>query len=486
MIKKHSSSDALLLAILRVFSLAVNFLSVSVLSHVFSLSEYGTYSAGELVVSVAASMTMLGMMDAANYYYNLDHNTRRERLNSIAFIQLVLGFAAALTIFFGKHQIAVYFKNPTLTGIWIYIAFRPALVNISNSLLTLQIAIGKARLVAIRNLFFTLLRFAAVLLAAFVTRNIYTMFIALMILDLLTVVYYYSIFRRNAFPIYPFQTTWNSVRTVLLYAVPMGIYVFSGTLMKDMDKLVIGHYESSASLAIYTNCSAALPLTIVSASFFTVLLPVLTVNVQREQWEKSKAMCSAYLRIGYITTLIFAGACALLSDEVIRLLYGESYLAGQIIFLIYLLVDAVKFANTTMILTAKGRTGYLMAVSLISLAANAVLNLLLYHLIGFLGPAIASVAVSLGITFVLLRQSAIIVKTSVRDLLQIPELICFLVKVSFCFIVSMSVKKLMIYLLNPHFAVVILTMGIVFTGMAFLLSRVQLLRAIGTFNETCK
>ena len=68
--KKHNHAlDALMISGIKATAILINILSAAILSRMISLESYGTYSTGNLIVSTAASITILGMMDGINFFY---------------------------------------------------------------------------------------------------------------------------------------------------------------------------------------------------------------------------------------------------------------------------------------------------------------------------------------------------------------------------------------------------------------------------------
>lgn len=413
---KNHATDAMILSGIRVMSILLNIISSAILSRKLQLHVYGTYSAANLVVSIATSFTILGMMDAANYFYHNKELNKKDSINTIAFLQVTIGLLCAATILLLKDSITAYFNNPMLDRMYVYLIFRPMLENLSNSLLSLQMAVGKARAVGIRNGFFSLCKLAAVLLTSYVTERIITLFVAYLIMDVMTVAYYYFNFRKADFPINPFAFKKDMIVPILQFSVPMGIYVISNTFARDVDKLVIGYFENTENLAIYTNCATPLPFGVVSAAFLTIIVPIVTSMIQKENFEAAQKLFRNFLSISAISTAILTVTCMILSEEAILLLYGEKYLPGKWIFVMYLVVDLVKFANSSIILSAKGQTGTLMRISIGMLIVNGILNLILYHFMGMLGPTIATVLTTVLSTTVILLKSGKILNTSMLRL----------------------------------------------------------------------
>ena len=64
------SSDALMLMLIKLMTIALSFLVTRLLSQHLSTHDYGTYSQILLIGSTVSSLTILGMMDGVNYFYS--------------------------------------------------------------------------------------------------------------------------------------------------------------------------------------------------------------------------------------------------------------------------------------------------------------------------------------------------------------------------------------------------------------------------------
>lgn len=402
-----ASVDSLLLAFVKFFTLGTGIINTMILSHSLSLQAYGTYSQGNLIVTLCANATVLGLADAANYFFNRGKGEKQleSYVNTVLTLLLVVGSATALGIIVGQQFIIGYFNNPLLQPIFIYIAFRPMLINMTSVLQVLVVSIGKAKMIAVRNAVFSALKLLAVLLTALVTSSVMVLFAILLALDLLTVAWFWSIFRRERFAIRPVVLHGRLVREILAFSISMALYVLTNSFTRQLGALVIGANESTDSYAIYANCATLLPLDVVSASFLTVMVPLVTRYIGRGDLEQARALFKNYLSVGYLTTVTFSVACLVVAPEMVRLLYGERYLPGLPVFMLYLISGMVKFANLSLILSASGKTKTLMTVSIVSVVVNAVACVAGYSLIGFEGPAVATVIVYVATMGVLLMFS---------------------------------------------------------------------------------
>ena len=79
---KGPAFDSLLLAIIQIVTYATNIITTKVLSISLSLKEYGTYSTVNTVITIAAAITLFGLGDSMNYFFNRDlgkNTENRER-----------------------------------------------------------------------------------------------------------------------------------------------------------------------------------------------------------------------------------------------------------------------------------------------------------------------------------------------------------------------------------------------------------------------
>ncbi|MDO4243409.1 MAG: oligosaccharide flippase family protein [Actinomyces sp.] len=392
-----SSVDSLLLAGVKVVTLSTGIVSTMVLSHSLSLHAYGTYAQGVLLVTLCADMTVLGLADAVNYFFNRDDRRRssQEYVRTVLVLQVLTGLATALVLLALRGAIGAYFDNSALEPLVVLLALRPMLTNMTTVLQVLVVSIGRARTIAVRNLVFSALKLAAVVVTALLTSSIATLLGMLLVLDVLSVLWFWDAFRRGAFAISWVRLHWGMVKEVFAFCLPMAVYVMTASLMRQVGALVIGMNESTQMYAVYANCTTILPFDVVATSFLTVIIPVMTRYIGAGRRDRALELFGRYLSVGFLTTVTFCLACLVVAPEFIQVLYGARYLPGEVVFRLSLVTAMIRFAGLSLILSASGRTRTLMAVSLVAVAANAVLCVVLYEVMGFVGPALASVVVNL-------------------------------------------------------------------------------------------
>ncbi len=481
---KGNSGNSVLLAVVKAFTTVSGILSTMIMSHALSLEMYGTFSQTNLIVTTATNLTALGLVDAVNYFYNRSNDEKIQKIyiNTIMGFQTITGIIAGLLIIVLSNNLVEYFNNPLLLSFFWLIAFRPLFANLNVSLQYLQVSIGKAKSVAIRNAFFAVLRLVVYAIAALILQDITIVLIAFLAFEIIITIFFGYTFVKEKFIIKPYEIKWSKTKEILGYSIPMGIYVLTNSLCRDIDKMLIGGWYSTDKYAIYANCATLLPFDIVSASFLTILIPILTRYFGEKDYVHGRILFKNYLKIGYYTAFTFTIASMILSKEMILILYGEKYLTGQSIFILYTIVDMVKFANMSIVLSASGKTKTLMWCSLASLVANAGCNILFYHIFGFIGPAIATVFITVILTAVLAGMSAKALETSIWTLVDWKEFIMFISELSivgvFCYIVKKWMENI-----KMNSIIILVLLGGIYVGGILLLNKKKIFVTMKEIND---
>lgn len=104
---KGTSTDAILLAVIRLLTMLLGIFSTMLLSKALSLQIYGTYSQANLIVSIGTSFSILGLTDGTNFFFNKarDETECRENLNTIFAIQVAIGGLLGFLILICKRSI---------------------------------------------------------------------------------------------------------------------------------------------------------------------------------------------------------------------------------------------------------------------------------------------------------------------------------------------------------------------------------------------
>ena len=189
---KGASWDSMFLTFVRVITMFTTIITTKILSVGLSLSEYGTYSQANLVVSIGTSILMFGLGDALNYFYNnknSDESDRYRIVNTIFAAEVVMGVIFFAVVVLARDLIAAYFSNAALKALLALVAFRPMLDNLVYFYQILYVSTGKAKIIAVRNLVVSLLKVAIIYLSVYFLKSIVAIFAALLLIDILQLVF---------------------------------------------------------------------------------------------------------------------------------------------------------------------------------------------------------------------------------------------------------------------------------------------------------
>jgi len=194
----------------------------------------------------------------------------------------------------------------------------------------------------------------------------------------------------------PFGFDKATVKSILKFAVPMALASLISSINTEADKIIVGGFVDTDTLAIYTNSAKELPVFIFSTSISSVVMPFVVKKVANKDfinavklWRKS--MILSYYLICFSVVVLFVFA-----PQVISILYSEKYLPGVNVFRIYSCVLLFRITYYGMILNALGKTKMILKASIVTMLSNLILDLILYKVMGLLGPAFATL-ISVGV-----------------------------------------------------------------------------------------
>lgn len=478
-----TTGDLVMLAFVRMVTTALGLLVTKLMAVHFSLQQYGTYSQAMLLQSTATSITILGLTDAVSYFYN-KAATRKEKqryLSTIFALQYVMGSGCAVLLLVFQIPLIRYFDNESLRSVLLYVAWMPLVNNLLPMLQVLYVSIGRTKQIAVRNLLVSLIQLLAVWCACYVTGDIRIIFILLLISGILQIVYFKRTFDRESVAIRLRYGDRKLLPEILKFSVPMAISVMTNALARDIDKYVVSFFTDTETLAVYTNAAKVLPFDIVTSSMLTILVPVITRQIAENNFEKARETFRIYLRMGYVFTWILVAGAVVMAKELMVTLYSEKYLSGLGVFVIYLVVDMVRFSNASLVLTARGKSRRLMVYALVSLASNYLLDIFLFKHTGIFGPALATLLVMLVMNWMLLQEAANVLQISAVRFFDLREVAVFVIELLLCCILAVVVRRLLYQITQNAFFILLGGYGFYFVA-AVLFNRKRIISCCKSLN----
>ncbi|MBE6636510.1 MAG: hypothetical protein E7618_01760 [Ruminococcaceae bacterium] len=409
--------DAVKLTLSKMTVLLMAMVSAMLLSRYYSYEEYGTYSQLLTIINLGTTAIMMGLPNSLNYFLaSAETDAERRRFLNVYYTLSTLLSAVVGAVLVAVTPLLVsYFENPLIADFLYFLAVFPWTKILMSGIENILVVYQRTNLITHYRLANSIALVAVILLVRFMEWSFGTYMMLYLVTEALFALAVYAIAARQAGGLRPALDP-ALIRRIFTFSIPIGLATMVGTLNIELDKLVIGGLMNTESLAIYTNASKEMPITIIATSVTAVLLPQMVKLLKREEHKTAARLWSDATYLSFAIIGFLALALFVFAPEVITILYSAKYLPGVTVFRIYCLVLLFRCTYFGMILNATGHTRMILYSSLGSLLLNFGLNYVFYTLFGFEGPAVASLLAQALMSLLQLYWSSRILKIRLREL----------------------------------------------------------------------
>lgn len=389
--KGSIAGDAVKLTLVKVLTTLLTMLSAMLLSRFRTLEEYGTYSQIQLVVTVAVTVFAIGIPNSINYFLaKADTVKEQEEFLSVYYTTCtVAGITAGILVVFMLPLFLVYFKNQTLSIYWYFLLLYPWTKIMLSGIENILVVYQNLRKLFLFKISYGIITLAVIMLAWLAEIPFYTYMFLFLATEIVFSIWTYIIALQEAKGLHvSFEK--KLIKAILVFSLPIGLSSIVSTISIEVDKLLIGYLYTTEEMAIYTNASKEMPVSIVATSITAVLMPQLVKMLAKGKKEEAICLWGKATQLSYIFIAFIAAALFVFAPEVITILYSQKYLSGTDVFRVYSLVLLLRVTYFGMVLNAIGKTKFIFYTSIVSLVLNVILNLICYFVFGFIGPAIAT------------------------------------------------------------------------------------------------
>ncbi len=425
---RSRTAKAGVLASGQVLTAGASLITFVVLSRLFEPADYATYRQTLLVYNFAGPLLALGLPSAL--YYFLAQQPQRSR-GVLAENLLLLGSAGLLFSIFlvlgGNRLLSTLFNNPSLERSLLLFALYPALIlptaSVAACLMTADRPVSTA-------LFNFGSRFAMVIgvvgAALFWGRPEYVAF-ALSLTGVLTLPVALVLMTR-ACREGRFSPTTEGAWGQLCFSVPLGLATMLSMLNLRIGHLIVAAGTTPEDFAVFANGAMEIPLIgIVTGSATAVLLPEMSRQYRDGRYAETLAL---WQRSAYKTALILFPAMVILfivAEDLMVLLYSETYRSSALPFRILLLLLPIRIANYGAIFQAAGNSRLVLTRAALSVAATLVVVPVFVKFFGTVGAVWAIVLVLYVITIPFcLVKAAQLLRSELRRMLPYRKLLALL------------------------------------------------------------
>lgn len=416
--KKSIGKDALTLTSSRIIGLGLSMMTVMVLARTITLKEYGTYSQIMIIMNIIASIFTLGFPSSINYFLAGEENENyRTKFISVYYsFSTIMSIIAGVLLVINSKNISVFYNNSELLNFRHIFLLYPWVVIIKNSIANILIVHSRTRQLLKFNLLHSTTIFVLVIVSNYFKLSLETFMMLLLIDELIFVIAIYVIIKQLTV-CFKFIIDWDLLKNIFKYALPIGFASIIGTLGIQLDKMIIGRLFDTEFLAIYTNASKELPVTFIASSITAVLIPHVVKKLKDGKVGDAVSLWKEASYVSFIFISFFSVSLIVFAPEVITILYSSKYIPGVTVFRIYNIVLLLRFTYFGLILNASGKTKLIMYSSLASLILNLLLSIFMYRMIGYTGPAIATLVSMLIVAGFQLISSCNVISVKLREIL---------------------------------------------------------------------
>lgn len=363
-----------------------------ILVRLIAKADYGSYRQAMMLYATFGMIFLFGIPQSIYYFIPQLSKEDQKRLSAQSFIYLFF-FGSLLTIafYFLSGNIAEWFNNDALTS---YIKiFSPYFLFMlpTQAIIPLLISINRHKAAAITSIIFMMVSIVSVLLPLFIGFGLAEIFISMVafaFIQILVVILYTAKLLQG------FVWKWNSVflKRQFAYAYPIGLSQVVGIISRALDKYIISFAFMPERFATYEIGAKEIPLVnILPYSISNVLQPKLVEYYQKGDLDTFIKLWHASIRKVSLIMLPIFVFLFITAQELMVFLYTSNYIGSVLIFRIYLCLLPLRVTAYGPILMAAGRPKFVFLATCIGLGLNLCLSIGLLQLIGFVGPAIATV-----------------------------------------------------------------------------------------------
>lgn len=384
-------SNALKLTAAKFITLGIGFVSSMLLSRFRSLTEYGTYSQMLMAVSLVSTLFMLGLPNSLNYFLGkAKSDDEKSGFLSVYYsLSTVLSFLVGLILVVSIPLLESYFKNDLIRTFWYFLATHPWTKVIMSGTENLLIAYNKSNMLMLYKVLNSISLLAIILFIQLIGGTFVQYMLLFLGVECFFTVWTYVFAKKYAKKLH-FSLNKQLIKSIFKFSLPIGLASMVGTINIELDKLIITSMLSTEDLAIYTNASKELPVSIIATSITAVLLPQVVKLMHNDKNEEAVKLWKSATTISFAIIAFVAIVCFVFAPEVIEVMYSAKYLPGVSVFRVYCIVLFTKCTYFGMMLNATGKTKFILYCSIGTLVLNLSLNYLFFTIFGFIGPAVAT------------------------------------------------------------------------------------------------
>jgi len=362
-------------------------------------TDYATLRQTFIAYNFIAPLLMLGLPNAL--YYFLPRTEARKKTITIEnmFLLAILSMVFSVFMLLGGYKyLALRFNNPELVQTLKWMIGYPLYIMPIAVISSVLVIKGKTITLSIYNSITSVVLLIGTIAGLYITHSYTGPLLAQIFLPVLFFpVAMVLIFRNVPGKIGKIER--SSMAEMLKYAAPLGLATMMGSLMLQLDKVIVSWMCAPEEFANYVNGAIEIPLIgVITGSISTVLLSDMSTLCYQNKGNEAIVLFRKATQYSASILLPVMAFLALTAKPFIITLFSEKYIESKVPFMIFLLIIPIRTVMYGSALMAIGKSKIILYRSFFDLFINLILSIILIYFIGYLGAAIATVITLYGWT----------------------------------------------------------------------------------------
>ena len=374
-----------ILSISNLLNFAVQFLTPLFLVRILNRELYGQYKEFFVYAGLLGNFISFSIKYNLLYFVSKNPEGEKQYITNTIFLEFVTTLlGVTITYAFQSYII----KSASFDFLFLLIIYLVFVFNF-DYLVPYWLSKKKSSYVFYYSLTFAVIRVIFVVITAYITRDVISILYTVLFFEFLRLLFsiFYSIYKK----LIKLEFNYSFLKEQLVYIVPLGLASILINFNADISKLIISTSLGPGALALYAIGSQRLPLiNIIQSSIANVIFPDMAEKIKDKPmealalWKRANILYLFLLAPLFYLQLYYA-------EIIIRVLFTSNYLESVPIFQIYLGFFLLQCFEMGIPIRAKNKNKTLLIGHTYYTILHIGFLYLLFHLVGFLGPAIAFV-----------------------------------------------------------------------------------------------
>lgn len=381
----------------------------------FTQEDFGTWRQIILIVSLGTTLISFGMPEGYRYFISFDPDSGPQHAIKLIITTFIIALLLQFFLIAGGIDLLIStFNNPSLKYIVYTLPAIFVVVTLSRAIRYLMINNHDTVLLFKYSLICLIISAIFIALTWFVYIRLTPEELWLW-MSCFIIVVYLSLFLPYIFVYFKQKVKiksrkeWFSILLYLKVGFPIYISTFIGVLTLNIDKTIVSSFTDVTTFAIYAIGAVELPIVgMIGASIAQKIFPQLITFYREGNISAAKrTWLNTTLKATHITYPIIL-IMMIASKPLFELLFTEKYIEAVPIFQTYLLAGLWRNTQYGSLIIASGKTKWTFYYSILCLAFNITLSLLLFYFFGILGVALGAFFASCFMALIQLRHEGLL------------------------------------------------------------------------------